>query len=69
MEEPKASASQPSRISFEDFIEATSIAVLRAIAAQEGTHETLPRRPIIIGIIYLPQEMLGGIGQTASAAQ
>ena len=44
---------------FDQFTEETLRAVLRAVEAQK-----LPQRPIIIGIIWVPQG-LGGLGRGA----
>lgn len=59
-----SSALQPARsIGFDEFVETTSSAVMRALEARNTTQSSakLPF-PIVIGIIYLPQ----GLGNVAT---
>ena len=57
------SASQLSRISVEDFAEATFSSVLRAIEARPQSGRKFPFGPIIYGIIWYPEGLEGVPGQ------
>lgn len=60
---PKAAAKAP-RITFDQFVEVTFSAMLRALEARK-----LPHGPILIGIIWRPEAGgRGGIGQPLGRA-